>query len=104
MLGSGQSILQYVLPCDVTPLAPGHINFFEPFHFTAGDQLEIPTGVSHISLCYKNTIEGVGEKRTNEQYAGVNSSAKRELYNTAFPVCMCRLTLGWILAKILQRY
>ena len=49
----------------------------------------------------------MGGKRTNEQneqYARVNSSARRELCNTAFPVCMYRLTLAWILAKILQRY
>ena len=86
------------------PLAPGYVNFFEPFHFTAGGQLVVPTGVSHISLRYKNTIEGVGEKRTNEQYAWVNSSARRELCNTTFPAFLCRLTLAWILAKILQRY
>ena len=41
-------------------------------------------------------------KRTNEP--GVNSSARREFCNTAFPVCICRLTLAWLLAKILQRY
>ena len=29
---------------------PRYINFFEPFHFTAGDQLVVPIGVSHISL------------------------------------------------------
>ena len=46
----------------------------------------------------------MGEKRTNEQYAWVNSSARRELCNTAFPVCMCKLTLVWILAKLLQSY
>ena len=81
---------------------PRYIHFFEPFHFfTAGDQLVVPVGVSHISLRYKNTIEGAEEKRTNEQYAWVNSNARKELCNTAFPVCMCRLTLAWILAKIL---
>ena len=83
---------------------PRYINLFKPFHFTAGNQLVVPTGVSHISLRYKNTIEGVEKKRTNEQYAWVNSSARRELCNTAFSVCMCRLTLSWILAKILQHH
>ena len=58
-----------------------YINFFEPFHLTAGDQLVVPIGVSHISLGYKNTIEGAGGKRTNEQYAWVNSSAEEELCN-----------------------
>ena len=52
------------------------------FHiFTVGDQLVVPIGVSHISLRYKNTIEGAGGKRTNEQYAWVNSSAEEELCN-----------------------
>ena len=32
------------------PLDPRHINFFEPFHFLAGDQLVVPIGASHISL------------------------------------------------------
>ena len=36
---------------DVTPSPPPrHINFIEPFNFTAGDQLVVPIGVSHISL------------------------------------------------------
>ena len=32
------------------PQPPRYINFFKPFHFTAGDQLVVPIGVSHISL------------------------------------------------------
>ena len=57
----------------------------------------VPIGVTHISCHYKNTIEGTGEKqRTNEQTLGVNSSAEREFCNT---LCMCRLTLVWILAN-----
>ena len=56
----------------------------------AGDQLVTPIGVTHISCHYKNTIEGTGEKRTNEQTLGVNSSSEREFCNT---LCMCRLTL-----------
>ena len=59
----------------------------------------VPIGVTHISYHYKNTIEGVGGKRTNEQTLGVNSSAEGELCNT---LCMCRLTLVWILAKLPQ--
>ena len=54
----------------------------------------VPIGVMHISCHYKNTIEGTGKKRTNEQTLGVNSSAEREFCNT---LCMCRLTLVWIL-------
>ena len=61
-------------------------------------------GNAHFFTATSNTIEGTGEKRTNEQTPGVNSSAERELCNTTFPVYICRLTLAWILAKILQRY
>ena len=71
----------------------------QPFHFTAGDQLVVPIGVTHILYRYKNTIEGVGGKRTNEKTLGVNSSAEGELCNT---LGMCRLTLVWILAKLPQ--
>ena len=55
--------------CKVTPLSPPpYVNLLEPFHFfTAGDQLVVPRGVTHISCHYKNTIEGAGENRTNEQ-------------------------------------
>ena len=36
--------------CDVTPSPPPrYVNFFEPFLFTAGDQLVVPIGVSYIS-------------------------------------------------------
>ena len=86
-----------------------YINFFEPFYFfTAGDQLVVPVGVSHISLPLHQIQSREQEEReqTNKtnNMSGVNSSAERELCNTAFPVYICRLTLAWILAKILQRY
>ena len=65
----------------------------------------VPIGASHISLPLQQIESREQEKkRTNEQYAWVNSNTRRELCNTAFPVCMCRLTLVWILAKILQRH
>ena len=39
-------------------------------------------GIAHFLTATRNTIEGVGEKkRTNEQYAWVNSSAEGELCN-----------------------
>ena len=53
-------------------------------------------GNAHFFTATSNTIEGTGEKRTNEQTLGVNSSAERELCNTAFPVYIYRLTLAWI--------
>ena len=56
-------------------------------------------GNAHFFTATSNTIEGTGEKRTNEQTLGVNSIAEGELCNTEFPVCICRLTLAWILAK-----
>ena len=69
--------------CDVTPSAHKHINLFEPFFFfTACDQLVVPIGVSHISLRLQEYNRGSGrKKRTNEQYAWVNSSAEGEFCN-----------------------
>ena len=85
------------LLCDDTPSASRHINFFEPFHFLAGDQRVVPIGVSHISLWLQEIQSREWEEReqTNKM-PGVNSSARRELCNTAFPVCICRRTLAWI--------
>ena len=34
----------------IPPRPLRYINFFELFHFTAGDQLVVPIGASHISL------------------------------------------------------
>ena len=56
-------------------------------------------GNAHFFTATSNTIEGTGGKRTNDQTLGVNSSAEGELSNT---LCMCRLTLVWILAKLPQ--
>ena len=60
----------------------------------------VTIGVTHISCHHKNTIEGTGEKeeQTNKtnNMLGVNSRAERKFCNT---LCMCRLTLVWILAK-----
>ena len=54
-------------------------------------------GVTHISLpLHQIQSREQEKKRTNEQTLGVNSSAERELCNTAFPVYICRLTLAWI--------
>ena len=57
------------------PRPPRYINFFEPFHFLAGDQLVVPIGASHISLRLQEIQSREREKkRTNEQYEpGVNS-------------------------------
>ena len=59
----------------------------------------VPIGYRTLLYRYKKYNRGSGRKRTNEQYAWVNSSTRRELCNTAFPVCTCGP-----LTKILQRY
>ena len=86
--------------------SPSTFNHFNIF--TAGDQLVVHIGVSHISLPLQEIQSREWEEReqTNKtnNMPGVNLSAERELCNTAFPVYICRLTLAWILAKILQRY
>ena len=46
---------------------PPYVNLLEPCHFSAGDQLVVPRGATHISCHYKNTIEGTGENKTNVQ-------------------------------------
>ena len=56
--------------CDYTPSAPQHINYFKPFHFTAGDKLVVPIGASHISSYLQEIQSREREKknkRTNEQ-------------------------------------
>ena len=58
---------------------------------------------AHFFTATSNTIEGTGGKKeqTNKtnKILGVNSSAEGELCNT---LCMCRLTLVWIPAKLPQ--
>ena len=83
----------------LSPRPPRYINFFEPFHFLAGDQLVVPIGVfAHFFTATRNTIEGVGEKeQTNNTSLGLTQSARQGVMQySAFPVCLCRLTLAWI--------
>ena len=86
--------------CYDTPLAPTRFtSSSNHVRFTAGDQLVVPRGVTHISCHYKNTMEGTGENKTNEQtrtMLGVNSRAEGKLCNT---LCMCRLTLAWVTSE-----
>ena len=70
------SIIEETLSVTIPTRPPEYVNFFEPFHFLAGDQLV----VSHISLRLQEIQSREREKknkRTNEQYAWVNSSARR---------------------------
>ena len=90
--------------CDVTPRPPRirqllrTISLYSRWSTSGSDR-----GIAHFFTATRNTMEGAGgKKRTNEQYAWVNSSARMELCNTAFPVCIYRLTLAWILAKLQQ--
>ena len=47
----------------VFPQPPRYINFFEAFHFLAGDQQVVPTGASHISLRLQEIQSRVWEKK-----------------------------------------
>ena len=58
-------------------------------------------GIAHFFMATRNTIKRVGGKRTNEQYAWVNSKCmKRSYVKLCIPLCICRLTLAWISSKI----
>ena len=62
----------------------------------------VPIGVTHISLPLHQIPSREREEReqTNKTL-GVNSSAEGDLCNIV-PMCSCRLTLAWILAKLPQ--
>ena len=81
----------------IPPRSPEYVNFFEPFHFLAGDQLVVPIGVSHISLRQQEiqSREWEGREQTNNML-GLIQAQEEELCNIAFPMCICRLTLAWI--------
>ena len=55
-------------------------------------------GVTHISCHYKNTIEGAGENRTNEQLLGVNSEQKESMQHY-ISHSIYGLTLAWITSE-----
>ena len=88
--------------CNVTPLAPTHFtSLFKSFPFMGGDQLVVPRWVTHISCPYKNTIEGAGENRTNEQtrtMLGVNSEQKESMQHYISD-SIYGLTLAWITSE-----
>ena len=59
-------------------------------------------GKAHFFTATSNTIEGTGEKRQNKWTKRLGlTQVQKESYVT---LCMCRLTLVWILAKLLQSY
>ena len=85
------------------PLRPTrYINFFEPFlFFTAGDQLVVPIGATHISLPLQEYNQGSGRKENKRIKRLGLTQVQKESYVT---LCMCRLTLVWTLAKLPQSY
>ena len=67
----------------IPPRHPRHINFFETISLlgrwsTSGSD----RGIVHFFIATRNTIKGVGGKRTNEQNTWVNSRCKRGSYVT----------------------
>ena len=84
------------------PRPPRYINFFKPFlFFTAGDQLVVPIGASHISLPLQEIQSREREK--NEQTNNMLGLTQMQK-GSYVTLCICRLTLVWILAKLLQSY
>ena len=56
------------------PRPPRYINFFEPFHYLAGDQLVVPIGASHISLPLQD-IQSSEQEKKREQTNKTNKRA-----------------------------
>ena len=82
------------------PLGPHYVNLLLTISLLYGrwSTSGSDRGNAHFFTATSNTIEGTGGKRT-KRTLGVNSSVEGELCNT---LCMCRLTLVWILAKLPQ--
>ena len=88
----------------IPPVGPHTSIILITIHFLAGDQLVVPRGVTHISCHYKNTIEGTGENKTNEQTRTiclglVNSRAKRGVMQHYISDSIYGLTLAWITSE-----
>ena len=75
------------------PRPPRYINFFEPFHFLAGDQLVVPIGASHISLRLQEIQSREWEKKEQTNNMLRLTQVQKGSYVT---LCICRLTLAWI--------
>ena len=75
------------------PRPPHYINFFEPFHFTASDQLVVSIGVSHISLPLQEIQSREWEKKEQTNDMLGLTQVQKGSYVT---LCMCRLTLAWV--------
>ena len=75
------------------PLSPRYINFFKPFHFTAGDQLVVLIGASHISLPLQEIQSMEWEKKEQTNNMLGLTHVQKGSYVT---LCMCKLTLTWV--------
>ena len=75
------------------PRPPRYINFFEPFHFLAGDQLVVPIGVSHISLRLQKIQSREWEEREQTNNMLGLTQVQKGSYVT---FCICRPTLARI--------
>ena len=87
--------------CDDTPSAPRIRQLLQDISLlgrwsTSGSD----RGIAHFFIATRNTIKGMGGKRTNKQTNNMSSGwlkvQEEELCNIAFPMCICRLTLAVI--------
>ena len=93
----------YILlfPCDDTHSAPTLHQLLQPSLFMAGDQLVVPTEASHFFFTLQEIQSREREKKEQTNNMFGLTQVQKESYGT---LCMCRLTLVWILAKLLQSY
>ena len=86
---------RYPLGPHITSTSSNHFNILGRWSSSGSDR-----GIAHFFMATRNTIKGVGGKRTNEQRTiclGLTQSARQGvMQHSAFPVCICRLTLAWI--------
>ena len=86
-----------VLLCDVTPSAPTlpqllqTISLYSRWSTRGSDR-----GIALFFTATRNTIEGAGEKRTNEQNEQTSLGLTQVQKGSYVPLCICRLTLAWI--------
>ena len=93
-------------PCDVLPSAHTLYQLLLTIRLLYGRWSTSGPDRSNAHFLPQHQLQSKEQEKKEQtnKMLGVNSSAERELCNTAFPVYIYRLTLAWILAKILQRY
>ena len=85
--------------CDVTLSAPTlhqllrTISLYGRWSTSGSDR-----GIAHFFTTTRNTIEGAGEKRTNEQTNNILGLIQAQEWSYV-TLCMCRLTLAWITSE-----